>query len=318
MNQEKINILEYIFGSFWQSGEEILFRCPNCNHHKKKLSINIEKNKFKCWICDLKGTKILYLIKKYGNEEDIERWKRESGEVDFSLEESDDLRTIILNGKEKKGDKETFCKLHLPEGFISLVNKNLPITAKFPLNYLKKRGVCRNNIIKWKLGYTSIGEFSQRIIVPSFNMNGELNYFVARTYIEGKNKYHNPSLTKDIIFNELYVDWNEIIITEGVFDAIKIGFSAIPILGSTLSENSKLFKRIIENNSKVYMALDSDAEEKSNKIIDKMCAYDIQVYKINIFPYKDVGEMPIDIFNEKKKEAFLMNENKLMYRIMNV
>ena len=56
-------------------------------------------------------------------------------------------------------------------------------------------------------------------------------------------KYLNPPVSKNVVFNELYVDWDEaVVIVEGVFDAITVGQNGIPILGSSLREESKLFK----------------------------------------------------------------------------
>ena len=54
IKMEKPGLLKEIFGEYKKSGNEYIFFCPNCNHHKKKLSINIDKNCFKCWICNLK------------------------------------------------------------------------------------------------------------------------------------------------------------------------------------------------------------------------------------------------------------------------
>ena len=48
------------------------------------------------------------------------------------------------------------------------------------------------------------------------------------------------------MFNEFYVDWDEVVLVEGV-DAIIAGFNAILILGSTLRENSRLFQQIVLN-----------------------------------------------------------------------
>ena len=56
-------------------------------------------------------------------------------------------------------------------------------------------------------------------------------------------KYLNPPADRDIIFNELYIDWDsDIILVEGAFDAIKAGPNSIPLLGSTLREESSLFQ----------------------------------------------------------------------------
>ena len=71
-------------------------------------------------------------------------------------------------------------------------------------------------------------------------------------------KYKNPKVSKDIIFNGLNVDWDsDIVLVEGVFHAMKCR-NAIPLLGSTLRENSILFQKICERKPNVYLALDDD------------------------------------------------------------
>ena len=114
----------------------------------------------------------------------------------------------------------------------------------------------------------------------------------------------NPPASRNIIFNNLMVDWDsDIILVEGVFDAIRAGQNAIPLLGSQLSENSKLFQEIVRHGPKVYLALDPDAEKKSAKLIKKMLTYGIELYKIEIVPYSDLGEMPKDELITRKEQA---------------
>ena len=43
---EKREILRNALGRHWNSGGEMLFRCPKCQHDKLKMSVNIEKNAF--------------------------------------------------------------------------------------------------------------------------------------------------------------------------------------------------------------------------------------------------------------------------------
>ena len=38
--EEKRKILTDILGSYQRKGDEHLYHCPYCNHHKKKLSVN--------------------------------------------------------------------------------------------------------------------------------------------------------------------------------------------------------------------------------------------------------------------------------------
>ena len=117
----------------------------------------------------------------------------------------------------------------------------------------------------WKMGYCTEGRYGGRIIVPSFNNSGDLNYFIARSYVGHRMKYLNPPVSKNVVFNELYVDWDEpVVIVEGVFDAITVGQNGIPILGSSLREESKLFQALVLNDTPVYLALDEDAEKKQN------------------------------------------------------
>jgi hypothetical protein len=307
MEQKKL--LKEILGRAYVSNEEILFYCPYCKHHKKKLSVNIEKNVFKCWICDTTGMNIRRIIKRFGSYEQLKRWDKVSGQEDIS--KFDDIF-------DKKYIPDVKQKTSLPAEFVTLTGKDIPLSAQKPLNFLKNRGVTREDIIRWKLGYCVRGTYSDRIIVPSFDLEGYVNYFVARTYNGDWRKYLNPSLSKNIIFNHLYIDWDsDIILVEGVFDAIVAGPNAIPLLGSTLREESKLFQEIVKNDASVFLALDKDAEEKSKKIISKLILYDVETYAIDTSGFEDVGEMTKDEFKLRKENATnVATENYLLYKKM--
>ena len=130
----------------------------------------------------------------------------------------------------------------------------------------------------------------------------------------------NPKVKKDIIFNELYLDWDsDLIVVEGVFDAIVAGPNSVPILGSTLKESSRLFRKIVENDTSVYLALDPDAEKKTRTIVKKLLEYGIEVRKINIAPHNDVGEMTKQEFKNHFDDAELITEdNYLLKTIMSL
>jgi len=303
----KINILKNTLGEYYRSNSEYLFYCPRCEHHKRKLSINIEKNMFKCWVCDWSGRNIYRIIRRYGSFQDRNEWKRFFDQIE------------IENFAEKLFGKEEVEKdptLQLPEGFVSLVNKNLPPTSQYPLNYLQSRNVTKTDIIKWKMGYCFDGQYGGRIILPSFDLDGKINYFIARSYSPNTwKKYMNPPVSKNIIFNHLYLDFDEdLILVEGLFDAIVSGPNAVPLLGSTLREGHKLFQEIVNNDSPIYIALDTDATKKELEIIKLLLKYDIEIYKIDISPYKDVGEMPKSVFLEKKQEAAFINSTDYLLR----
>jgi len=303
----KKQILKKVLGSHYHSGDEMLFYCPKCKHHKKKLSVNIEKNKFKCWICDYRGNSVRRLVRRHGSFLDQQEWAKHDTSVEISSFE--DAFSM------EQAQEEIFEQvISLPREFKTLCSKNLSLVTKPVLKFLYDRGVTNSDILKWKIGYCASGEYKNRVIVPSFNESGDLNYFIARTYGEDWMKYKNPPASRDIIFNELYVDFeDDLIIVEGVFDAIVAG-NSVPILGSSLRNDSKLLRKIVEYDTPVFIALDPDVEAKAMSLIKKMLALDIEVYKIDIQPYADVGEMTKKQFNIRKLDAQRMTNDSFLER----
>lgn len=309
---QKVTILKNVLGAYHRSGGELLFYCPKCKHHKRKLSVNLEKDVFKCWVCDYRANSVSRLVRKYGSFLQRREWEELEGKVDLSKSLYDELFGST--------EEEQEAVISLPKEFVSLANKNLPITAVKPLNYLKSRGLTRQDIVKWKIGYCSSGEYAGRVIIPSFRLDGNVNHFIARTYEDDWMRYKMPEgVSKDIIFNELYVDWkNDLTITEGTFDAVKAG-NAVPLLGSTLREDSKLFQEIVKHDTPIYIALDPDAEKKAKRLISALLKYDVELYKIDVSGYEDIGEMSKDEFLERKKGAISMNSSSyLKYEIQGI
>ena len=309
--EQKLKILKNVLGRCYTTNTETLFHCPKCEHHKQKLSVNLDKNVFKCWVCDWSGRNIYRIIRRYGSSADKSKWKSLFQEID------------VRDFSEKmfaKPEPEPPQEIDLPASFVSLVNKNLPSTAEKPLNYLYSRGLEKSDIVRWKIGYCSQGEYAGRVIVPSFGSTGRPNYFVARSYDNDWRKYMNPPCSKSIVFNDLYLDFEEdMVLVEGAFDAVKAGENSVPLLGSTLVETHPLFEKIVENDTPIYLALDPDADKKTSKLIDLFLRYDIEVYHIDVSPYEDVGAMPKREFLSRKQRAvFLNSDNYLVSRIARI
>ena len=306
--KEARKILHNVLGNFAQRGSELLFTCPACEHHKLKFSVNLDKNVYKCWVCDFYGRNIRRIVRRFGTYIQLQKWDSFTDTSDLAKFED------LFLGKNKQ---ENEIELELPSEFQSLANKTLPVTAKPALNYLRERGVTKEDIIRWKIGYCFSGEYENRIIIPSFGEKGKLNYFIARTYNGGRFKYKNPQASKNVVFNELFVDWNkDLVLVEGVFDAINAG-NAVPILGSTLRANSKLIREIVLNDTPIYIALDPDVIDKERKIIQTLLEYDIELYKIDVSGYEDVGEMSKDAFEDRKRKAvFIDRDNYLLLNLL--
>jgi len=301
MLERKIRIIEDFLGSYQKSRNEFLFYCPKCKHHKPKLSINFDKNVFKCWVCDYNGRSIENLIGFYGKSQHREQWKVECGIVDMSELDKPEQAELLIT---------------LPEEFITLTNKNISPLSIPARTYLRSRGVSYEEILWWKMGYCPDGSYGERIVIPSFDLTGKVNYFIGRSYSGEWRKYLNPPVKKDFIFNELYLDWNkDITIVEGVFDAI-VARNSIPLLGSTLREDSYIFQKIVENCDKIHIALDADAKAKEDKIIRLLLSYGVDCYRMDTSGFGDVGEMGNKMFQERKKTAaFVSLDNYLLEKL---
>jgi DNA primase len=305
--KKKHKILCDVLGYFHTNGPETLFKCPACDHHKLKLSVNIRKNVFKCWVCDYRGRNIRRLVRRFGTFVQLQRWEELAGRHDIErFAELFDSRSSV----------DPVPTLDLPEEFISLAG-SVPATGVYAQKYLDARGITEADILKWKIGFCFSGEYRNRVVIPSFNDDGNVSYFIARTYNGDSYKYKNPRASKGVVFNELYVDWNEdLTIVEGVFDAITAG-NSVPILGSTLRSDSDLIRKIVYNDTPVFVALDPDAREKENRIIQTLLKYDVELYKIDVDGYEDVGSMPREIFQERKQKArFIDREDYLLMNLL--
>ena len=286
-----INILDITLGvGSSLKGNEQAHHCPFCNHHKKKLQVNLDTQRWHCWVCDSKGRSIQSLLRKLNVDiRDLNRLKDIYGEDDYTLVEKD----------------EYVAKLQLPSEFKQLHFKPKGFNPEYnqAINYLKERGITQADIVKYNIGYCSEGLYFGRVIVPSYDENGDLNYFVARSYYkEERMKYKNPPVNRDVIVFDNQINWNEpIILCEGVFDSFSIKRNCIPLLGKFLL--SKLKNKIIEKGVKeVTIMLDSDAIADSTKHTDYFLKNGIKVR--NIIPTdKDAGEMGFKKVNELLKGA---------------
>ena len=223
MITEKVKIVNDVLGSYYKQGTEHLYTCPYCNHHKKKFSINFEVNVFKCWVCDVRGRDIRRVVRRFGSFIKLKEWDKVAATIDFSSLQFD------LFAEEEPSAPQ---RLNLPEEFKTLTGK-CSVVDRIPLSYLSNRGIDTYDLLQYKIGYCAEGEYEGRVIVPSFDINGYVNYFIARSYTGDWMRYKNPNFFRDIIFNELSIDWDsDVMLVEGVFDAIVAG-NAVALLGST-------------------------------------------------------------------------------------
>jgi len=279
-----ISLLSQILGDFKQFGNgEHYFQCPFCHNHKRKFAINVLKNAFHCWHCGAKGRSLITLFKR----------------LDVSPSQMKELRSLLSDDQVKNYVETTdeVTDLYLPPGFKPLWIPTKSIHYNHAIRYLKNRGITGYDIIRYQMGYTVEGPYANRIIIPSYDVNNKLNYFIARSFYEDGMKYKNPPVSKNVVMLENQINWKmPLVLCEGVFDAIAIRRNAVPILGKFIPK--KLLKQMVKNNVKeVYVVLDNDARTEAMEMERQLTSHGMHVKLVNL-DKKDPSELG---FNETWK-----------------
>tara|TARA_A100001011_G_scaffold395780_1_gene491783 strand:- start:2269 stop:3192 length:924 start_codon:yes stop_codon:yes gene_type:complete len=283
--------IENILGkSHKRARDNYAFNCPFCNHRKPKLEINMAtneegKNFWECWVCQTRGQSIRSLLRQ----------------LKTPREQAADILKYLPKGSYI--EYKQLSIVELPKEYQPLYTASqTSVIANKVRKYLYERGLSSNDFIKYSIGYTTSGEYGGRIIIPSYSQSGQLNFFIARTYDGNYFKYKNPEASKDIIFFENLINWDQpIILCEGVFDAMAIRRNAIPILGKSIS--TSLFKKIITSKLQdIYVALDNDAKDRAYEIAEKFLNQGKRVFLVNL-PDKDPSEMGFKAFTEHIQTA---------------
>lgn len=281
------NILKALLDSFLGDSKKELdesyqlqYPCPRCvehkgfgEKHKYNLEVNLQKGVYNAWCCsqyddEMHGS-ILKLIKLFGNETILKEYKDVIKQIQASK-----LYDLSFN----KGDfniefnTNSAKEIGLPSNFkLFQENGKIPYQA---FKYLQKRNIGWDIIKKYHIGYTDYDKsqphLSLRIVIPSFDKYGELNYWVGRDYSnwDKRMKYMNPIIDKkNIIFNEEKICWDaDINLVEGPFDHIVVP-NSIPLLGKALKETDKLYYTLRDKvNANINLFLDGDCPEDVKRI----------------------------------------------------
>ena len=290
--QSVINILDDVLGpGTSMKNDEQAHYCPFCHHHKKKLQINVQTQQWHCWVCDAKGKRIQRLLK---------RLHVDSHKLKKIYEIYGDDYVVYSNNTE-----EEKVELRLPNEFQSLLKEPKgfnPLFGKVK-EYARKRGISQGDIKRYNIGYCDSGHYANRIIIPSYDNNNRLNYFIARSVFDEETfKYKNPPVSKNVIMFENQINWNEpITLVEGVFDAMAVKRNAIPLLGKFVPKklNDTIYKKEVKS---INILLDEDAQEQA---LHYTVQYQNQgITTKNIKPTdKDASDMGFSEVNSKLKES---------------
>ena len=298
-------ILEDIFGDYKNHNDyrcQVSFDCPVCSYDiknlekgdgKGNLEVNYRYGVYKCWVCaethETHGS-IFKLIKKYGTPKQLKK---------YELLRPDDT---------EDSTKRVYKQVRLPKEFIPFkdASMGLKLTPQYKqaLAYIKKRNITDLMLQIYNIGFCYNGLYENRIIIPSYDEEKRLNYFVARSYLSNtKLKYKNPEAQKEIIiFNENLINWDETIyIVEGAFDSIFIP-NAIPMLGKFMSDH--LFKKLYENAKKIVIVLDPDAWDDAERLYHRVNCGKLmgKVWIVKLEGDKDIADLKGDLSEYKIKQ----------------
>ena len=290
-NDALVELLEDVLGDHglhYPNRGQISFNCPvgDDGRNKHNLEVNYIDNVYKCWSCgDSEGTHgaLGRIFDKYGNRKQKKLYNVLKPE------------TVVKREKKKK-------TLKLPEGF-TLFKDSSPVypVRRQAINYLKNRGITDEMIEKFGIGFCDKGDHAGRIVIPSYNTKGELNYYIARSWNPmSRAKYKNPEAEKDkIIFWENLIDWNkDIYLVEGAFDGLFVD-NPIPMLGKHMSE--LLFETIYKKaKANIVICLDADAWENAVKLYHELHGGELwgRIKLIKLPDDKDIADLRGEIKDE--------------------
>lgn len=310
MDQRLLDLLTTVLGDYKElNGGEYSFKSPFKRHRKKKLQIQLDLNSEKFgywndWITNNSGKSLFSLFKKIGVSES-------------KLDRLADLIDKPSYYRGHKEDSEEYESVELPPEFIPLWEESSTPEYKHALKHLKDREVTFSDIVKYQIGYCESGEYKNRIVVPSFDDEGNVNYFVARTFFDDFLKYKNPSFPKTkVVGFENLISWNyPVVITEGVFDAIAVKRNALPLFGSRLYD--KLLNRFVVNEPpEIIITLDSDAIDKSLKIIEELIKFELNVSIVDLPDGSDPSDLGFDkVWNLIKERDQIDLESFVQYKL---
>lgn len=312
--QRIYNILTNLFGESKQGGYidgtyQYQFNCPYCADekgdidNKYNLEISFSLGKYHCWSCNRSGP-ISKLIKSRGGKDMLIEYFSIINDIKESRYY--DLELFKDNGNtfDEKYLKlpKTFKKIDLS----TCSNKQL-------VKFLYNRKITQDIIDYYNIGFTTWDEedwsWRDRVIIPSYNSVGDLNYYVGRNFKDNdkRNKYKNCDVDKySIVVHEDKIQWDaDIYLVEGIIDCIYFS-NCISMLGKTINMESELFSKLYKKaNANIIIVLDSDTTDKEIKRIYKTLNIGRLRNKIRYIrlgsdnlPWKDFGEAYEDMGKE--------------------
>lgn len=233
--------------------------CTSVPEGKVRLWVNPDRDEFHCWHCGYGGRSLAPLM----------------------VPGSAELREYLESRPAPPGGRRCIAAgrrprcTALPDGYHPFRLGGSPSEAPY-LSYLRGRGVTDHSVELYRMGYVDDGPLRGRVVVPSFDAVGLVNFWSARSVDPADPfRYRLPMASKDVVSNEHLKDWSApVCLVEGAFDEVAVGPQGIALYGKFMPP--RLALRLVERRPpRVDVCLDADAEEEAWELMRRLMSYDL-------------------------------------------
>ena len=310
-NDHILQLLEAKLGKGFRSNNDYVFNCPYCisrvgkvdRDHHLYVNINLKLGKdsgwYNCFRCGSSGP-LKFML----------------GSVLYVGDSYVPLKKQVLDIMDGQTSDSVVSvpTVDLPDDFCTMD------TTTVAYRYCVSRGITDDDIKHYNIGFGSNG-LCGRIIIPNIDMNGNVDYWVARSYVNHKNKYKNClSSSRDKMFNFsrcIKYKYDTVVITEGVISAIRAGRNAIATYGKKITRE-KLSMLVNAPFKNYVLAFDADTykrkERKGYTLCTKSETFNLANFlytngkEVKFIEYDSIEDDPASIdFNGKLKQAKVFN-----------
>jgi len=250
--------------SLLASGIEVVYEvesdfiifCPYHNNYRSPAAeISKESGLFYCFGCQISHSLIEVVMHV------TKRSYFESARLIDSKKSSQSFIEILESKLDKKPDFEKF-----DENLIDKLNKSA-LSSKRAVEYYKGRGITKESVIKYQLGYS---ESQDMVTIPVHSPEGMCVGFVGRS-VEGKSFKNTSGLQKSKTMFNLFraKRFDKVFVVESSFDAIRleqVGAHAVATLGASVSSKQRELLKKYFNNVIVLGDNDDAGKEMANKL----------------------------------------------------
>lgn len=296
--------LDLELGDYKDVGHEVRYNCPFCPPNTDyKLYVKVSSDNtdglWHCKKCDSTGNPVSFVMKYnhvgFKEAKDIlEMYVDEdlfaSNYRDLGLSDSEILYLMLIKDDEEEEEESEYTAPPLPVGTkLIMENLNNPEVVPFVDYLVNKRRLSPEVIAKHNIGYikkghavTSEGKqvtLDNHVVFFTYDNQGRYIYWNTRSilpdpYIKSFNGVSREGeySKRNVIFNMNTARLQQdIVVVEGVIDALTIGDSGVATFGKQVTDAqvTEILKNVTPDKS-IYVMIDRDAPEQADKLAQRL------------------------------------------------